>query len=410
MFRLQSSSSPLSLSPQTLRLILSSINNETSSSSFQQSTRCIIHVLLQKQQQQCRSLTSKRTTTNFNQIQSIHSSSNVTTFQTQNSFKSINSINNNLKNNNNNSQSSLNLPPYMKFKTQSGTSHQGHHQSSSTIARSHSTIAWSGEDFVSDTDSDFTSSITATSTASRPLVLLFAWMLSRNVHIEKYREFWMKRGYDILTVQTSPLDLLIPSLGGRRVASNVYTFLSQIVPQYDQVLVHAFSVGGYQLGEFLARLYEGIQQGDPNAERLFKSLRGFLIDSVVFAEDAAPGLSRAITLNPMIQPMLQAAIAGWLKMTGPITYNRYKKVEAHIIDNERHVPAMLLFSKDDVVSNYRSNFSVVESWQRKGITTRAQCWDRSAHVLHYREHPEEYSEVVDRFVAKLDITKAGDCL
>ena len=32
------------------------------------------------------------------------------------------------------------------------------------------------------------------------LLLLFAWMLSEQPHIEKYREFWIKRGFDILTV------------------------------------------------------------------------------------------------------------------------------------------------------------------------------------------------------------------
>ncbi len=232
-------------------------------------------------------------------------------------------------------------------------------------------------------------------------------MLSKNSHLEKYRQFWTSRGYDILTVQTSPFDLLLPSLGGRKVAQNVFNFLTrELVPRYDEVLVHAFSVGGYQLGELLQRLYEGIERGEPEAEQLYRSMKGWLIDSVVFAEDAAPGLSRAITLNPVVQPVLEKSIATFLSATSRFTFARYKLVEANIIDNRREVPAMLLFSKDDVVSNFRSNYAVVDSWERKGIPTKAQCWDRSSHVLHYKEHPEEYEQAVDGFIRRLDITKA----
>ena len=67
--------------------------------------------------------------------------------------------------------------------------------------------------------------------SKRPLLLLFAWMLSEQPHIEKYREFWINRGFDILTVQTSPTALLLPGVGGRYVAGDVFKFVSQIRPR-----------------------------------------------------------------------------------------------------------------------------------------------------------------------------------
>ncbi len=130
--------------------------------------------------------------------------------------------------------------------------------------------------------------MTATTTATRPLVLLFAWMLSKNVHIEKYRQFWISRGYDILTVQTSPSALLMPSIGGAKIAETVFRYLATATPRYDQVIVHAFSVGGYQLCELLYRLSNGVAAGDPQAKAVFSSLKALIIDSCVFAEDAAP--------------------------------------------------------------------------------------------------------------------------
>lgn len=71
------------------------------------------------------------------------------------------------------------------------------------------------------------------------------------------------------------------------------------------------------------------------------------------------------------------------------------------------IQGLLLFSRDDVVSNVQTNFQLGEVWMKKNIPTRIKCWDRSTHVLHYKENPQEYEYEVDKFVSELDtITKA----
>ena len=175
-------------------------------------------------------------------------------------------------------------------------------------------------------------------TAARPLVLLFAWMLSKDSHIEKYRELWISRGYDILTVRTSPFDLLLPLTGGRRVAVNVFNFLSKLKPRYDEIIVHAFSVGGYQMGEFFNRLSIEAANGNEDAEKLFSAFRGVIVDSCVFADDCPPGLSRAMTTHPIIQPMIEKSILGFLQLTKPITLSRYYFVSNVLFRNERRIP------------------------------------------------------------------------
>ena len=188
-----------------------------------------------------------------------------------------------------------------------------------------------------------------TSTASRPLVLLFAWMLSKNEHIEKYRHFWTCRGYDILTLQTSPFDLLLPKIGGRRNAVNVYNFLSRIQPRYDQVLVHAFSVGGYQLCEFMDHMSEGCKKGDPTAIKLYQSLKGLIIDSCVFADDCPPGLSRAITHNPILQPLIERGIDNFLNVTRSFTLDQYHRVQNHLFKNEMNIPGIIKCKKANIL-------------------------------------------------------------
>lgn len=59
-----------------------------------------------------------------------------------------------------------------------------------------------------------------------------------------------------------------------------------------------------------------------------------------------------------------------------------------------------------MVSSVRANEEMHKKWQRAGVIARSKCWDSSVHVLHYKEHPEEYTHLVDDFVNMLNITKA----
>lgn len=174
--------------------------------------------------------------------------------------------------------------------------------------------------------------------AERPLVLLFAWMLSKDKHIEKYRQFWYQRGFDVLTVRTAPLDLLLPTIGGAKIARILVEYLRSLRPRYDEIIVHAFSVGGYQLCELLCKMERSIADGDEKVAQLSSSFRGWIIDSCVFANDCAPGLSRAITTNPIIQPAIEKSIQTWLKTTKSFTLNRYFEVQNYLSTNRRQVP------------------------------------------------------------------------
>jgi hypothetical protein len=158
-------------------------------------------------------------------------------------------------------------------------------------------------------------------TVRRPLTVILAWMLAKDKHLEKYRQLWFRRGFDVLTVKTSPLDLLLPPIGGQVVASNLIKYLTEINSQYNEIVIHAFSVGGYQLGETVVKLQSSDEHKD-----IRDSIKGIVLDSMVYIEDAAPGLSRAITTNPVLQPILETSISTFLKIFHNISYKNYLKV------------------------------------------------------------------------------------
>lgn len=64
---------------------------------------------------------------------------------------------------------------------------------------------------------------------------------------------------------------------------------------------------------------------------------------------------------------------------------------------------LALYSKDDIVSNYKTNERLVENWIKRGSEMRGKCWDHSTHVLHYRDHQMEYEQELDAFIKTLKL-------
>lgn len=86
----------------------------------------------------------------------------------------------------------------------------------------------------------------------RPLLVLFAWLFAKDRHLDKYRNLYIQRGFDVLTVKIQVSDFLIPRRGSHVVAKNIVNFLKD--SQYPIFIFHAFSVGAYQMGEVFVQL------------------------------------------------------------------------------------------------------------------------------------------------------------
>lgn len=47
----------------------------------------------------------------------------------------------------------------------------------------------------------------------RPLTIILAWLMSQRKHIHKYAKYYLDNGFDVLTVKTTPWQLLWPVSG-----------------------------------------------------------------------------------------------------------------------------------------------------------------------------------------------------
>lgn len=233
----------------------------------------------------------------------------------------------------------------------------------------------------------------------RRLAVLFAWMLAKDKHLEKYRNLYFRRGFDVLTVTTSPLELLLPERGSQPIAKNVLNFMNDQISNYPEIVVHAFSVGGYQFGEVLVEMAKDKNKQILNNMR--KAIKGLICDSSADMEAIPNGLSRAVTDNWFLQKALKNYIAFHMKLFDSIATKHYMASSQAFKNNVVRCPALILVSHDDAVGNPEANQRVRESWLKLGLHVQWKCFDSSSHVGHLHRYPEEYQREVDLFLKKV---------
>ena len=233
----------------------------------------------------------------------------------------------------------------------------------------------------------------------RRLAVLFAWMLAKEKHLERYRNLYFRRGFDVLTVTTSPLELLLPEKGSQPIAKNVLNFMNDQITNYPEIVIHAFSVGGYQFGEVLVEMAK--ETNLHILRNMSKAIKGLICDSGADMEAIPKGLSRAVTNNRFLQKLFKNYIAFHMKLFHSIATKHYFASEQAFKNNVIRCPSLILVSYDDVVGNPEANQRVRESWQRNGIQVQWKCFDSSSHVGHLLKYPEEYQREVDIFLNKV---------
>ncbi len=83
----------------------------------------------------------------------------------------------------------------------------------------------------------------------RPLSILLCWLMAKNNAVNKYAQFYLDRGFDVLTVRITPTQLLIPTLSNGIVERELMPILKNV--DHTKSLIHGFSVGGYVFGQML---------------------------------------------------------------------------------------------------------------------------------------------------------------
>lgn len=235
-----------------------------------------------------------------------------------------------------------------------------------------------------------------TSSGGRKLVVVMSWLEAKEKHIDKYRQFYLERGFDVLNVKTSPWDILLPNSCAKRISHDCVEFL--LDKQYKDVLYHGFSVGGFMFGQVMLTIQRlPARSRDP----LLKSIRGLVMDSLVTFEDAPKGIANSITHNRLAAKSLELLIKLYLLLGHELVTKYFKQVSRLVWSGPLDCPSLFFISKDDRIVDYRSLERLADTWAAIGIETHKMVVDDSAHVQIFRNHYEAYTSRVDGFLERI---------
>lgn len=226
---------------------------------------------------------------------------------------------------------------------------------------------------------------------ARPLMLLFGWMLAKRKHIQKYEEYYLNRGYNVMTVSGSPMDILKPERA-QGIASRLLAHIDDRSREVGKqpILLHGFSVGGYLIGEFHVKL---------NSEETVARdlLIAQVFDSPVDFDGIPEGFSKVLTKNPALRFLIRNSLHLYMA-TFKTNVSKFLKASEAFKLNKYHVPSLFLYSKADPVGNPVTIERVIEDFHQRKIAVRSKCWHDSPHVSHYHYYPQEYVEILTAFL------------
>ncbi|CAH1786464.1 unnamed protein product [Owenia fusiformis] len=247
--------------------------------------------------------------------------------------------------------------------------------------------------------------IEASNDNNRPLVVIFSWLLAKSQHISKYGDFYLDKGYDVLTLKVEPKQLLWPTQA-QKVVQQALEYIDEEKNKniVNPLLIHGFSVGGYLYGEFLVKL----KQGGDKYRAIANSIQGQIFDSIVDYKGIPGGVSKAMTPNPILRATIKGTLELYLGIFKKQVMTCYELSQDTVIANKQRTPSMFLYSKSDIVSSYTKIEEVIDGWKEQGIEVHEKRWDVSPHVTHMYHHPDEYLDMLNTFLEHIGIQKEQD--
>lgn len=245
---------------------------------------------------------------------------------------------------------------------------------------------------------------TSNSSEKRPLLVLICWLLAKEKHYMKFTDLYLQHGFDITIVTITPWQLMWPEKGSRIIAADLLTFLEEN-QDYQQIMLHGFSVAGYLWGEVLTYVHSNREKYNNVIDRII----GHVWDSAADISEFVIGTPRAIfPKNPLLQSIIQKYLIYHMKAFYKQSTQYYLRSSQMFHTNLIRSPALFLVSNVDPVGPVSSNMRVRDSWDSLGVKTYVKIFDGSPHVGHYRKYPKEYIAELHAFLRMLNLIKNKD--
>lgn len=170
---------------------------------------------------------------------------------------------------------------------------------------------------------------------NKKLVIMFSWLFAKEKHIEKYRQLWFGRDYDVLLVGTDPANILLPTVYYHNIYNEIYRFLEKSDQRYEKIMLQSFSIGSFNMFNFVRVTLE-----NENAHiKAFRNLlKGWILDSPAYPTRVSDKISKVVLPKGIARMMLKLIIFLWLQVSRPHTLDCYRAINDYGFSNPHQIP------------------------------------------------------------------------
>ena len=226
-----------------------------------------------------------------------------------------------------------------------------------------------------------------------------SWLRAKDKYLDVYNDFYMRKGFDVLTARVGAYDMLYPDYTGKICLKALETDLSH----YEDVIFHSFSFGTYVYGTILLELIERKAKGKSfqmkQAQSLQSRIKGVIVDSVVTVDLILEDLNQRKDITNSFK-LFMISHQMFLKSYRKTTNYLFKANEV-IFNNPLPAPALVMVSESDPFANVALSEKMVNHWRREGIDVEYQRWKEGPHVQLIKYNRLEYEKLVDQFVNQI---------
>lgn len=234
---------------------------------------------------------------------------------------------------------------------------------------------------------------------------MFSWLKARPKHIEKFCSLYTDvLGFDVLRVHVDLKQLLLPVSGSQLIAADVLKFIGSN-DNYERILLHGFSVGGYMFGECLVHMNAHPEKYSTALNRV----KAQVWDSVTGRNEIPIAFGKILfPQSQTMQEVVKRTFHIFNSLFFSLATKHYIRSEESFHFKALQVPALMFYSSTDVIGTKEKNETIAKDFEARNIVVTRKCFYDSPHVGHYQHHKDEYLKCLMKHLDSCNFLTKGN--
>lgn len=228
------------------------------------------------------------------------------------------------------------------------------------------------------------------------IVVIFFFYGASERAMKKYSDLYHSFCFDVMYVPSNLKTFARPSKS-RELANNVLSFLKLLGSTYDRIVIHAFSMGGFNFNVCIREMYV-----KPEIySTVQKNIKAVIYDSLTIGDYQimASGIAQGASGSKIVQTVTLSAMCTYMLLTYPWTLKYYKESIEVFKKKPLQVPTLVFTCENDQLCEYKFIQGVIKNWREKfSLPTVFHSWEKSRHTAHFLFHKDEYIHVLSDFL------------